>query len=98
MNTPTTEAGKAHLEDWFDTVKDAWGAGSVNRESMESTIAAIEAEAVAAVRAKEDAGVECPCCGDWFTPCNDPDHTNEEGMCAFCATNLHDVGAGGCRQ
>jgi hypothetical protein len=41
----TTEAGRAHLEDWFDTVKDAWGSGSVNREGMEATIAKIEAQA-----------------------------------------------------
>jgi len=36
---------------------------------------------------------ECPCCKDWFTPCDDVTHTNELHMCAFCATGQHDMEA-----
>ena len=37
--------------------------------------------------------IECPCCKEWYTPCNDSNHTNEAKMCAFCATGQHDLGA-----
>ncbi len=34
---------------------------------------------------------QCPCCGDWFSLCGDAEHTNEAGMCAFCATGQHSL-------
>jgi hypothetical protein len=37
--------------------------------------------------------IECPCCKDWFTPCNDVTHGNELHMCAFCTLGQHNLEA-----
>lgn len=47
----------------------------------------------AALRAYGFEEIECPCCREWFTPCNDVNHTNELHMCAFCATGQHTMDA-----
>ena len=72
--------GPQRLSQYFakDIVKMAQGA----------VVAAAILEASENLKPKE---VECPCCKDWFTPCNNPDHTNEESMCAFCTTGIHNL-------
>jgi hypothetical protein len=37
--------------------------------------------------------IECPCCKDWFSLCDDPNHTNSLLMCAFCALGQHNIEA-----
>ena len=37
--------------------------------------------------------IECPCCKDWFTPCNDITHGNRLHMCGFCALGQHNLEA-----
>ena len=64
--TPTTEAGKAHAEAWTDAVEIEWGLEPADRETMLGMVAAIEAEAVAAERARIRTAVRGlePCCDD----------------------------------
>ena len=64
----------------------------------EQVIAHVPLSALEALRKSlreysDDEEVECPCCKDWFTLCDDVTHGNELHMCAFCTLGQHDLEA-----